>query len=658
MKYELKSIPVWAFLKISFFVNCVAGFILGIFVAPLVGLLSIVLVSLFQLQGTNFDFSHSLNSVMIATPFILSFVFAFLLTLFEVIVVFIYNIFAGFIGGLSIVLEPENSKSIVPVSQKPQPTILQKNKPQVPLMPKEKNKQGTDAPPPPPPPVIEKIESIRQKDIVQELPLKKEEVKKMTDIPVRVRIAPSPSGYLHVGTARMAIANFLYARHTGGQFLIRIENTDAARTDDTLIEPIISALKWLGIESDEKIVYQSDRIEMYKKFAQKILDDGHGYRCFCSPELLAADREEAMANKGPLRYNRRCLNLTQQEIDKKIADGEKFATRIKIPEGQTTFNDIVSSELKRDNQEIEDFIIARSDGTATYNLAVVVDDNDMRISHVVRGNDHITNTFKQIHIYKALGFTLPTFGHVPLILRPDKKKVSKRLGDKDVAQYREEGILPEAMFNFLCLLGWSPKTDREIYTVDELIKIFNPDHFNNSNAVFNEEKLEAFNKEHIVLKSDHDLAAMVAPLLVDAGYTSKYWLETRWDYLRSVISILKTRVRRVSDFVELSKYFFEFDYKYDSQADEKNFTPEAIDILNEFAEQLEKLETYSKETIETTLSELAVAKDIKKGKLIHPTRLAVSGVPSGPGLYDLLLVLGQDVVVERMKKAAEYIQQK
>ncbi len=655
MKYELKSIPVWAFFKITFFVNLVAGFVLGIFMAPFVGVFSVVLVTLFQMQGTNFDVNSSLDLLIIATPVILSFVFAFLVTLFEVIIVFIYNIFASFVGGISFVLEPEKNGSTI--QNQATPIVSQRVSKQKSDAVKKQVNQKSDNPPPLPP-VLNKKEKIIQENIVQESVIKKEEPQQMTDKPVRVRIAPSPSGYLHVGTARMAIANFLYARHTGGQFLIRIENTDAARSDDSLIEPIISALKWLGIESDEEIIFQSDRIEMYKKYAQQILKDGKGYRCFCSPELLAADREEAMANKGPLRYNRRCLSLTQEEIDKKIADGEKFAIRIKIPEGQTTFNDIVSHELKRDNREIEDFIIARSDGSATYNLAVVIDDNDMRISHVIRGNDHITNTFKQIHIYNALGFTQPTFGHVPLILRPDKKKVSKRLGDKDVAQYREEGILPEAMFNFLCLLGWSPKTDREIYNVQELIKIFNPDNFNNSNAIFNEEKLEAFNKEHIALKSDHELATMVAPLLVEAGYTTKYWLETRWEYLRSVISILKTRVRRIYDFVELSKYFFDFDYSYDAKADEKNFTPEAVEILNQFAERLENLDVYTKETIESTLSELAVEKDMKKKKLIHPTRLAVSGIPNGPGLYDLLFVLGQKAVVERMKKAAIYIQQK
>lgn len=480
----------------------------------------------------------------------------------------------------------------------------------------------------------------------------------MTDKEVRVRIAPSPSGYLHVGTARMAIANFLFARHSGGKFLIRIEDTDAERSDSSLIEPILNALEWLGIKSDEEIVYQSKRKDLYAKFARDILDKGFGYRCFCSQEQLAEDREIAQKNKAPLQYNRRCLSLTDDEIKQKLDNGESYTLRIKIPEGETTFDDIVSGNLKRENKEIEDFIIARSDGSATYNLAVVVDDHDMGISHIIRGNDHITNTFKQIYIYKALGWDLPVFGHLPLILRPDKRKVSKRLGDKDVAQYREEGILPEAMFNFLSLLGWSPKTDREIYTVDELIDIFNPDNFNNSNAIFNEEKLEAFNKEHIAMKPDHELAKELAPMLVDAGFTSKYWLETRWTYLCDIVALLKSRVRRISDFVEMSEYYFQFDYKYNAESDEKNFTEDAVGYLEELAAAFEQLKDFNHDSIGQALSECAEKLGVKKGKLIHPTRLAVSGRKDGPGLYDMLEVLSRQIVVERMKKAVEYIKNK
>lgn len=477
----------------------------------------------------------------------------------------------------------------------------------------------------------------------------------MADQPVRVRIAPSPTGYLHVGTARTAIFNYLFAKHTGGKFLLRIEDTDIERSDASLIEPILSALKWLGLSWDEEIVYQSQRVEVYKQYTQQILESGFGYRCFCTQEELEQRRQRARAEKKSLHYNRRCLNLSDEEIQKRLETGQKFAIRLKIPPGETTFDDMVLGSITRQNEEIEDFIIARSDGSATYNLAVVVDDHEMGITHVIRGNDHITNTFKQIHIYRALRFKEPMFGHLPLILRPDKRKVSKRLGDKDVNQYSAEGILPEAMFNYLCLLGWSPKTDREIYTIGELIDLFNPDNLNQSNAIFDEEKLLAFNRAHIAKKTDHELAEMVVPLLVEAGLASKYWLETRWDYLRDVVGLLKERVRRLSDFVTFGGYFFTFDYRYDPVAAQKQFTPENADLLEELTNRFELLSEFTHENTEKTLADMANELGMKKAQLIHPTRLAVTGTPVGPGLYDILVVLGKTVVVGRMRKAIQYI---
>ena len=274
---------------------------------------------------------------------------------------------------------------------------------------------------------------------------------------------------------------------------------------------------------------------------------------------------------------------------------------------------------------------------------------------MIRGNDHISNTFKQILIYRALGWEVPVFGHIPLILRPDRQKVSKRLGDKDVAAYQHEGILPEAMVNYLCMLGWNPKTEKEIYTVAELTALFNSAYFNPSNAVFDEEKLVAFNKAHIMMKSDHDLAVMVAPLLVESGCTTKYWLETRWEYLRQVIGLLKERVRRVSDFVSLGSYFFRFDGPYDAEAAKQHFTPEAAELLEKLNARFSTLKDFTHANIEAALTAVAEECGVKKGKLIHPTRLAVSGMPVGPGLYDMLAALSQPIVVERLKKAIDYI---
>lgn len=480
----------------------------------------------------------------------------------------------------------------------------------------------------------------------------------MSDRPVRVRIAPSPTGYLHVGTARSALFNYLFARHYKGRFLVRIEDTDLERSKSEYIEPILDALRWLGLDWDEDIVYQSQRLDHYRTYVDRILASGHAYRCFCTVEELEAERERAKAQKLPPRYSGRCRKLLDDDIQARLDVGQPYAVRVRIPEGVTTYHDMVSGELSRHSDDIEDVIIARSDGSATYNFAVVIDDHEMGITHVIRGNDHITNTFKQIHIYRAFGWPEPIFGHVPLILRPDKKKVSKRLGDKDVGEYRDDGVVPDAMFNYLCLLGWNPKTEQEIYSRDELIERFTEVNFNASNAVFDEEKLIAFNKAHIMRMSDHELAVLVAPMLVEAGVTTKYWLETRWEYLRQVVGLLKERVRTLHDFVGLGGYFFSFDYTYDEAAATKQFVPEIAEILAALADRFASLGEFTHDGLERTLKGLAEERGMKPGQLIHPTRLAVSGMSIGPGLYDLLQALGKPIVLERMRKAVEFINRK
>ncbi|MCX6834726.1 MAG: glutamate--tRNA ligase, partial [candidate division Zixibacteria bacterium] len=331
----------------------------------------------------------------------------------------------------------------------------------------------------------------------------------MNDKPVRVRIAPSPTGFLHVGTARSALFNYLYARHMGGKFLVRIEDTDKERSRPEFLEPILDGLRWLGLNWDEDLVYQSQRSDLYTEYLQRFLKTGEGYYCFCSPAELQAQREQARLEKRDPKYNRKCLNLSKAEVEARLAAGEKPAIRVRIPGGEVAYDDIIAGHLVRKSDDIEDFVVARGDGSVTYNFAAVVDDHLMGITHVIRGNDHITNTFKQVVLYRALKLSEPQFCHVPLILRPDKRKVSKRLGDKDAGEYRSLGILPEAMVNYLALLGWSPKTDKEIYSVTELSAMFDITHLNASNAVFDEEKLFSFNKTHIQRKTDHELAAMV-----------------------------------------------------------------------------------------------------------------------------------------------------
>jgi glutamyl-tRNA synthetase len=473
---------------------------------------------------------------------------------------------------------------------------------------------------------------------------------------IRVRIAPSPSGYLHVGTARTAIFNWLFARHHGGKFIMRIEDTDEERSNSDLVQPILDALKWLGVDWDEGPYYQSQRLEKYKPYIERLLAGGHAYRCFCSPQELEQEREKAMAEKRAPRYDRKCLSKSEAEIAELMAKNMPYAVRIKIPEGATTYDDMVLGNITRQNDEIEDLVICRADGRAVYNMAVVVDDYEMGITHVIRGNDHISNTFKQIHIYRTLGIEPPRFAHVPLILRPDKRKVSKRLGDKDVAEYGKEGILPEALFNFLCLLGWSPKDDRELIRREEMVKIFLLENVTAANPIFNEEKLEALNKEYIKLTPDYKLAEMVAPLLINAGFTTKYWLETRWNYLIQVVALLKDRCRRVTDFVSMSEYFFHSEFQYQPEEVKKQFNQQSQQYLEKLCERFSALENFTKENLETALGTLAEELAVKKGQLIHPTRLAVSGMAVGPGLYDLLVTLGKDEVIKRLKRAVQYIQ--
>ncbi|MEW5795358.1 MAG: glutamate--tRNA ligase [Candidatus Zixiibacteriota bacterium] len=477
----------------------------------------------------------------------------------------------------------------------------------------------------------------------------------MSDQPVRVRIAPSPTGYLHVGTARSALFNYLFARHTGGKFLVRIEDTDKERSKPEYLEPILDGLRWLRLNWDEAIVYQSQRSDLYAEYLKRSLDTGEVYYCFCSPQDLQTERDKAMAEKRDPKYNRKCLGLTKAEVERRLRAGERPAVRVRIPDGSVEYDDLIAGHLSRSSDDIEDFVIARSDGSVTYNFAVVVDDHEMGISHVIRGNDHITNTFKQVVLYRALKLPEPKFCHVPLILRPDKRKVSKRLGDKDVGEYRTLGILPEAMVNYLSLLGWSPKTDNEIYSITELAGLFELENLNASNAVFDEEKLFAFNRAHIQRKSDHELAVIVAPLLIESGLTTRYWLETRWEYLRQVISLLKPRVQFLPDFVTLGGYFFSFTGEYEPEAEAKNFNSESANLLEALAERFESLPVFTHESTEQALNQLAEEQGVGKAKIIHPARLAVSGMSRGPGLYEMLAALGQPIVVERLRRAVDHM---
>lgn len=472
---------------------------------------------------------------------------------------------------------------------------------------------------------------------------------------IRTRIAPSPSGFLHVGTARTAIINWLYARSTGGKFILRIEDTDADRSSGEMVTAIIDSMKWLGLNWDEGPYFQSERGELYQKYLKQLLDSGNGYRCFCKADDLNAKREEARANKKNYRYDRTCLQLSSDEVAQRVTNGDKNVIRLKLPEGETIYDDMVYGEMKRQNVDMDDFVVCRNDGRPLYNFVVVVDDHEMKITDVLRGNDHQTNTFKQVLIYSALDLTPPRFGHMPLIFDERKKKISKRDKAANASDYAKEGFLPEAVVNYLTLLGWSAKDDSEIFSVKDLIKVFTISGIGKANAVFDPVKMRYVNGEHIKMQSNHDLATLLAPMLVEANVYTKYGLETRWKYLMDVVGLLKSRCQTLEEFVDRSAYYFEQPRQYEEKGMSKHFDIASAERLTQLAERFENADKFDAATIETTLKEMATASDLKLGVLIHPTRLAVSGMTTGPGLWDMLEVIGQEETIKRMRQAVIFI---
>ncbi|NIS15961.1 MAG: glutamate--tRNA ligase [Aliifodinibius sp.] len=474
---------------------------------------------------------------------------------------------------------------------------------------------------------------------------------------IRVRIAPSPSGYFHVGTARTAIFNYLFARAKGGKFILRIEDTDVERSSQEMVDVILYGLQWLDVAWDEGPYHQSRRYDLYPPFAEELLLSKRAYRCFCKPEELAAKREEAQKNKQTYQYDRTCRNLSEEEIDANLNQGKAFTVRLKLPvEGQASFHDEVLGEMNKAYEDLDDFIIVRSDGRPVYNFAVVVDDILMKVTHVIRGNDHVANTFKQNEIYDALGKKRPVYAHLPLLLRPDRSKVSKRKGDKSVTEYRDDGIMPDALFNYLALLGWSPKDDREIMSRDEIIRVFDFKGINPTNAIFDPVKLTWMNSQYIMKTDNHTLVQLITPFIIEADLATKYWIETRWQWMLRVVEVLKERCTTLKDFAENGSYFFRADFEYDPKGVQKRFTAEGLgDQLDEVREEMKKHFEIKKDTAEKIVRQKAEEFGIKPAALIHPIRLALTGVTGGPGLFDIIEILGQPEVDRRLSRAIEFI---
>ena len=479
---------------------------------------------------------------------------------------------------------------------------------------------------------------------------------------VRVRFAPSPTGYLHVGGARTALFNWLYARRTGGVFVLRIEDTDVERSSDEMVEGILDGLRWLGLDWDEgpKIggphepYFQSGRIEKYRAMADTLVASGSAYYCYCTPDEIKAKREAAEREGHAWRYDRTCCALSRDEIATRERDRMPRAIRFKVPDGRTSFDDLVHGPIEFDGANIEDFVILRSDGHPTYHLSVVSDDVEMQITHVVRGDDHISNTPKQILLYEAVGASAPRFAHVPLILGTDKKRLSKRHGATSVMEYARQGYLPEAMLNFLALLGWSPGDDRELFTRDELVGAFTLEGIGGGNAVFNPEKLDWFSLQHIMRLAPDELAVRLRFVMTAAGLWNDEYLTARHAWFFNVLELLKPRARTLEDFVTQGRVFFSDAVEYDSAAVDKHLRAHGMrDHLLALDALFAELSTFDPQSIEAGLRALADSRGVKAGSLIHAARVSVTGKTVSPGLFETLALVGRERVRARLAAAVE-----
>jgi glutamyl-tRNA synthetase len=459
----------------------------------------------------------------------------------------------------------------------------------------------------------------------------------MSDL--RVRFAPSPTGYLHIGGARTALFNYLLAQKEQGKFVLRIEDTDVERSTQESVDAILQAMDWLGLSYDEGPFYQSERYDLYKSKVTDLLDKGFAYRCYCTAEELNAKREAAMKSGGKPRYDGTCRERYDQP-------DLPYVIRFKTPrEGNTAFVDRIKGAISVENDELDDLIIQRTDGNPTYNFVVVIDDAEMGINLVIRGDDHVNNTVRQIPMYKALGYEVPDFAHVPMILGSDKKRLSKRHGATSVMVYREMGFLPEAMVNYLVRLGWS-FGDEEIFSMDDLIEKFSLDNVGRSAGVFNPEKLLWLNEHYIKTGDPQRLAGLVAELLEKQGVVI-----TEGPDMAAVVKTLQERAKTLVEIAEGARFYFEAPEVYDEAAAAKFLNEEKREVLELLIKHLGALGHFALEDVEAAFKNLMEESGLKLGKIGPTVRVALTGGTVSPSIYDVVAVLGQDTVLERLKKA-------
>lgn len=486
--------------------------------------------------------------------------------------------------------------------------------------------------------------------------------------PVRVRMAPSPTGFLHIGGARTALFNWLFAKHHNGQFILRIDDTDAARSTDESMHEIYTALKWLGLAWDEGgdiggpygPYVQSERKSIYEKYVSQLLENGNAYRCYCTPDELEEIRKEARAAKSTRSYDGRCRELTQEKIEHYIADSRKPTVRIKMPDTPIRVDDLILGSRTIDPATLEDEVIVRSNGMPNYNLTSIIDDAEMQITHVIRGTEHLNNTPKQIAIANALGLNLPQFAHIPLVLDETGRKLSKRHHGDLVAvnRYREQGYLPEAMLNFVARLGWSYDDKQEIFSVDELIEKFDLDRVGKSGSVFDIKKLEWLNSHYINQLDVSDRTDAVIPFWEQEGLVDS---DTNRDWLEKIVEAVGERLTTFQNILPQTRYFFTDDFEYESKAvkkwwggsDEKK--RKTCEILTHLGQILEDILTFDLETVESAVWKYTDENDIKRVAAMQAMRIALTGLSFGPSLFDIVMLLGRDEVVKRIDKAVVYL---
>ncbi len=471
---------------------------------------------------------------------------------------------------------------------------------------------------------------------------------------VRVRFAPSPTGQLHVGALRTALFNWLFARQQKGRLVLRIEDTDVSRSSEEMTRTILEALSWIGLDWDEGPIYQSQRFEVYRRAARQLVSHGQAYYCFCTPEEIDRRREEAKARGQHWKYDRECLHLPAEKKDELLKKGVPAAIRFLIPAGLTEFEDLIHGRVSVENQNLEDFVLLRSDGFPTYHLSVVVDDLEARITHVIRGDDHITNTPKQILLYRAFQAELPRFAHLPLILGPDRKKLSKRHGHTAVLSFRDQGYLPLAFFNFMAQLSWSPGREEKLYSREEMITEFSLEHISKGSPVFDLNKLQWLNSRLINEMPVADLVNEVRPWLEKKDLWKEVYLEEKRDWLTKLVGLVRPRSRTLVELAEMMAPFISGQVVYDPEAVKKYLLEPGLEkLLPKLKEDFKRIEPFKAAELEQVLRARAEKEGVKAAVFIHALRVLLLGRSVGPGIFEVLELMGKEKTLARLDSLAE-----